>query len=220
MEGDISYRVRRSDRARRVRVRVDEQTGVEVVLPRRSAEREAAAAIRQLRPWIERRIAELEQTRAAVAARGATVPYLGETLALVAEPGRTRVHRSGERLLVPSGEESRAALERWYRRRAHEEIAPRLDAATAQAGTSLLEADDPRPENALGELLDERRHVVQLAAAAGAGAGARLRRLARGLPPRGDGSLGALLEPAREPLARLQAAHQAWLRRHGGTLVL
>lgn len=139
MEGDISYRVRRSDRARRVRVRVDEESGVEVVLPRRSAEREAAAAIRQLRPWIERRIAELERTRAAVAARGATVPYLGETLALVAEPGRTQVHRSGERLLVPGspagGEEARAALERWYRRRAHAEIAPRLDAATAQAGT-------------------------------------------------------------------------------------
>lgn len=140
MEGDIPYRVRRSDRARRVRVRVDEQHGVEVVLPRRTAEREAAAAIRQLRPWIERRIAELERTRAAVAARGATVPYLGETLALVAEPGRTRVHRSGARLLVPGapadGETSRAALERWYRRRAHAEIAPRLDAATAQAGTS------------------------------------------------------------------------------------
>ncbi|MDO8188378.1 SprT family zinc-dependent metalloprotease [Conexibacter sp. JD483] len=139
VEGDISYRVRRSDRARRVRVRVDEQSGVEVVLPRRTAEREAAAAIRQLRPWIERRIAELERHRAAIAARGATVPYLGQTLALVAEPGRTRVHRSGERLLVPGapadGEASRAALERWYRRRAAEEIAPRLDAATARAGT-------------------------------------------------------------------------------------
>ncbi|MDW5594529.1 SprT family zinc-dependent metalloprotease [Conexibacter stalactiti] len=139
VEGDISYRVRRSDRARRVRVRVDEQHGVEVVLPRRSAEREAAAAIRQLRPWIERRIAELERARAQVAARGATVPYLGETLALIAEPGRSRVHRRGETLLVPApmpdGPDPREALERWYRRRAAAEIAPRLDAATAQAGS-------------------------------------------------------------------------------------
>lgn len=139
VEGDISYRVRRSDRARRVRVRVDEQHGVEVVLPRRSAEREAAAAIRQLRPWIERRMAELERARAQVAARGATVPYLGQTLALIAEPGRTRVHRRGETLLVPApsadGPDPREALERWYRRRAAAEIAPRLDAATAQAGT-------------------------------------------------------------------------------------
>jgi len=135
VDGEISYRVRRSDRARRVRVRVDERDGVEVVLPRRAPEREAAAAIRQLRPWIERRMAELERTRAAVAARGATVPYLGRTLRLVAEPGRTRVHRRDDALLVPDGDH-RDALERWYRRRAHEEIAPRLDRATAQAGTT------------------------------------------------------------------------------------
>ncbi|HEY4279344.1 MAG TPA: SprT family zinc-dependent metalloprotease [Conexibacter sp.] len=133
-EGDILYSVRRSDRARRVRVRVDAADGVEVILPRRAAEREAAAAIRQLRPWIERRIAELERTRAQVAARGATVPYLGRTLALLAEPGRTRVHLRGEQLLVPDGDH-RDAVERWYRRRAHDEIAPRLDRATALAGS-------------------------------------------------------------------------------------
>jgi predicted metal-dependent hydrolase len=134
-EPAFDYRVRRSDRARRVRVRVDQERGVEVVLPRRAAEREAAAAIRELRPWIERRIAELQRTRAAVAARGATVPYLGEALQLVSEPGRTRVHRRGEALLVPGDEDHRPALERWFRRRAHAEIAPRLDAATAAAGT-------------------------------------------------------------------------------------
>jgi predicted metal-dependent hydrolase len=134
-EPAFDYRVRRSDRARRVRVRVDEERGVEVVLPRRAAEREAAAAIRELRPWIERRIAELQRTRAAVAARGASVPYLGEALALVREPGRTRVHRRGVELLVPDGDH-RPALERWYRRRARAEIAPRLDAATAAVGSA------------------------------------------------------------------------------------
>ncbi|MGN6188646.1 MAG: M48 family metallopeptidase [Conexibacter sp.] len=132
----FDYRVRRSDRARRVRVRVDHERGVEVVLPRRAPEREAAAAIRELRPWIERRIAELKRTAETVAARGATVPYLDETLALVPEPGRARVRRRGAKLLVPGGEEDhRPALERWYRRQARAEIAPRLDAATAAAGT-------------------------------------------------------------------------------------
>jgi predicted metal-dependent hydrolase len=71
----LVYQVRRSDRARRVRVTVDLARGVEVVLPRRAPEREAAAAIRELRPWIERRVAELEGVRATVAARGDTVPY-------------------------------------------------------------------------------------------------------------------------------------------------
>jgi predicted metal-dependent hydrolase len=55
---EIPYTVRRSPRARRVRVRVDAHEGVEVVLPARAREREAAAAVRELRPWIERRLRE------------------------------------------------------------------------------------------------------------------------------------------------------------------
>ncbi len=131
------YRVRRSDRARRVRVTVDAVRGVEVVLPRRAPEREAAAAIRELRPWIERRVAELAGARATVAARGETVPYLGRTLALVSDlPGRTRVIRRDDALLVPAGEARGPALERWYRRAARAEIEPRLDRACALAGTA------------------------------------------------------------------------------------
>ncbi len=133
---ELTYQVRRSDRARRVRVTVDATRGVEVVLPRRAAEREAAAAIRELRPWIERRVAELARAQATVAARGETVPYLGRSLALVSEPGRTRVTRRDEELFVPAGQGLRPALERWYRRSAREEISPRLDRACAMAGTS------------------------------------------------------------------------------------
>ncbi|MEO6857571.1 MAG: M48 family metallopeptidase, partial [Solirubrobacteraceae bacterium] len=71
-----------------------------------------------------------------VAARGNTVPYLDTRLLLRPEPGRTRVHRRGEVLLTPSGPERGPALERWYRRAAQNEIAPRLDEACAQAGSS------------------------------------------------------------------------------------
>jgi predicted metal-dependent hydrolase len=119
-----------------VRVTVDATRGVEVVLPRRAPEREAAAAIRELRPWIERRVAELARARAAVASRGETVPYLGQTLALVGEPGRVRVTRRGDTLLVPEGGSRQPALERWYRRAARAEIKPRLDRACTLAGTS------------------------------------------------------------------------------------
>ena len=129
--------MRRSDRARRVRVTVDATRGVEVVLPRRAPEREAAAAIRELRPWIERRVAELADARAAIAARGNTVPYLGRTLALVTDsPRRSRVLRRGDVLLVPAGAGRGPALERWYRRAARAEIEPRLDRACALAGTT------------------------------------------------------------------------------------
>jgi predicted metal-dependent hydrolase len=132
--GTIRYRVRRSQRARRVRVIVDSARGVEVVLPRRAPKREAALAVRELRPWIERRLRELERSRAAVAARGDTVPYLGRALRLVTQPGRSQVHRSGEALLVPLERDDRAAaLERWYRRAAYKEIAQRLDRACSLA---------------------------------------------------------------------------------------
>lgn len=138
----IAYSIRRSERARRVRVTVD-HAGVQVVLPahlyRRghgSAERHAEEAVVALRPWIERRLAEREASAAAVAARGDTVPYLGEELRLRAEAGRSRVMRRGESLFVPAGPEQKRALERWYRRAARGEVAERLDAACAEAGTT------------------------------------------------------------------------------------
>jgi predicted metal-dependent hydrolase len=131
---DFEYTIRRSERARRVRVAVDPEKGVEVVLPRRAPERAARRAVVELRPWIERRLREVEAARAAVAARGGTVPYLGIDLRLVPEPGRARVHRRGDDLLVPEGD-ARDAIERWYRRMARREIAPRLDEAVASLGT-------------------------------------------------------------------------------------
>src|SRR5436305_10658263 len=99
----FEYTVRRSDRARRVRVTVHPEGEVEVVLPRRARDREAAAAVAELRPWIERRLAEAERLRERIAQRGATVPYLGGVLDLVSEPGRTRAHRRGDALHVPGG---------------------------------------------------------------------------------------------------------------------
>jgi predicted metal-dependent hydrolase len=132
---EISYTVRRSSRARRVRVNVHAHAGVEVVLPARAPERAAAAAVSELRPWIERRLHEAREALARVAARAGTVPYLDAQLELVAQPGRTRVHRKGERLLVPEGD-ARPALERYYRRAARVEIAPRLDRATQIAGSA------------------------------------------------------------------------------------
>jgi predicted metal-dependent hydrolase len=128
------YRIRRSSRARRVRVSVDGSGQVEVVLPRRAPERHAAEAVRELAPWIDRRRRAVARARAEVGRAPGTVPYLGEVLRLVEEPGRTRVHRRGEALLVPAGG-GVEALERWYRRAARAEIAPRLDAAVARAGT-------------------------------------------------------------------------------------
>jgi predicted metal-dependent hydrolase len=131
---EISYRVRRVARARRVKVRVDPQHGVEVLLPARAPLRAAAAAVAELAPWIERQLAELAGARERLAPPG-TLPYLDERLLAVPQAGRKRVHRSGGVLLIPEGEDSLAALERWYRRAARAEIASRLDAACSAVRT-------------------------------------------------------------------------------------
>jgi predicted metal-dependent hydrolase len=130
----IPYRIRRSDRARRIRVSVGRDGTVEVVVPSRAPQHAAGDAVRELRPWIERRLAEVDRQRSAVLARGDTVPYLGEQLSLVRTPGRERVLRRGQSLLVPDGSQCAAALERWYRRMARIEIGERLERACALAG--------------------------------------------------------------------------------------
>ncbi len=135
MAAEIDYRVRRSARARRVSVKVHPDAAVEVVLPQRAPERAAAAAVVELAPWIERRLAEVAAARAIVARRAGTLPYLGEHLLVVGEPSRRVARRQEGRLLVPAGD-PRPAIERFYRRAAREEIAPRLDAATAAVGAT------------------------------------------------------------------------------------
>jgi predicted metal-dependent hydrolase len=146
---EVPYRIRRSDRARRVRVSVDAADGVEVVLPRRASARDAREAMRELGPWVQRRLAAIERARAELGRREGFVPYLGGDLELVREAGRVRAHRLDPaptagpipahrhdgRLLVPAGD-WRPAAERWFRRAARAEIAPRLDRVCAEVGAS------------------------------------------------------------------------------------
>jgi predicted metal-dependent hydrolase len=136
MAAVTEYTLRRSPRARRVRVSVESDGAVQVTLPRRAPLKAADEAVRELAPWIERRRRALARAAAEVARTPGTVPYLDGELTLVEQPGRTRVHRRGDVLLVPAEAGREAALERWYRRAARAENEPRLDAAVARAGTS------------------------------------------------------------------------------------
>jgi hypothetical protein len=133
-EEEFAYDVRVSPRAQRIRVCVEADGRVEVVVPRRATRRDAEHAVEELRPWIERRRAEVNDVRARLGRTPGTVPYLGEELTLVPQRGRTRAHRRDDRLLAPLGPEADAAIERWFRRQARAEIAPRLDVACAAIG--------------------------------------------------------------------------------------
>ncbi len=134
-EQPLDYTVRRSSRARSVRVRVEHTGEIAVTLPQRAREREAAAAVRELRPWIERRLADVDSARAAIHRAHGCVPYMGGLLRLREESRRTRAHRHGDLLHVPAGPSQAAAIERWYRRAARAEVEPRLDQAAAALGT-------------------------------------------------------------------------------------
>src|ERR687896_2101202 len=96
------YTLMRSPRARRVRVGVGSDGAVRVTLPRRAPLRAADEAVRELAPWIQRRRRALARAAAELARTPGTVPYLGTELSLVPQPGRTRVHRRGDTLLVPA----------------------------------------------------------------------------------------------------------------------
>ena len=129
------YTLRRSPRARRVRVSVENDGAVQVTLPNRAPLKAADEAVKELAPWIERRRRALARAAAENGRRPGTVPYLGQELTLLPQPGRSRVHLRGDTLLVPQ-QHTQEALERWYRRAARDVIGPRLDAATARAGTT------------------------------------------------------------------------------------
>jgi predicted metal-dependent hydrolase len=117
-------------------------------VPNRFPLRDVEPFVEEKRPWIERTLRRMEESQAeqppALLRDGGEVPYLGERLALDVrvEPGRTRAHvaRRGDALIVKVAARGegpiREALTAWYRRRAREEVAPRLDAAVARAGTS------------------------------------------------------------------------------------
>lgn len=102
--GTLDYTLRRSDRARGVRVVIDPQRGVVVTVPaRRSAgtagERQAAAFLVEREPWVRRHLARQEATAAEIQARGGarnggTVPYLGRLHAVRVVPAVSGLRRS------------------------------------------------------------------------------------------------------------------------------
>lgn len=107
-----------------------------VVLPEGVAEEEAGRAVQELGPWVARRREALAAAARELAVEPGIVPFLDERLAVTAEPGRRRVHRSGGELLVPSGPQAGPAVERWYRRQARAEAQARLAQACSALGVA------------------------------------------------------------------------------------
>ena len=129
----------------------------------------------------------------------ARVPYLGAHAAPARRAGPHARAPPRRRAARPAPAPRDRRIERWYRRAARDEVAPRLDAARAALGAGYERAVDPRSAHALGQLLGDRRDRVQLAPAARARGGARLRVWHEACHLVVHGPLAALLGAAGAP---------------------
>ncbi len=166
--GVLAYTLRRSSRARRVRVVVDPRRGVLVTVPggHRMAAREgrqiAAEFVREREPWIRRHLDRQARQLAEHAARGPLGPgarlRLGgvdHTLTLVPAPPGTRraavfLDPGAAQLVVRPTARDRRSLERvlrdWMRERARSAIEAAIDVHAAGLGVRpvAITIRDPR----------------------------------------------------------------------------
>lgn len=144
---EISYRVRRSPRARRLRVQVGLEHGVQVVLPRSARIADAERLLHDHAHWLLRHVDRMEQQRSVLeetrARTAREVVCYGRRFALRREvaPGlrpTLRVADGGAALLVQAPDEEAAALllERWYRAQMRSLLADLLPRQAARMGVS------------------------------------------------------------------------------------
>lgn len=112
-------------------MRVVPGRGLEVVLPRGVALREAAAFVRREQHWVLAALAKQRQRAdaAPALADGSALPYLGATLTLRLTTGtRSTLRRVGDDLHVrlADGIEPATALEAWYRADARRVLGERV----------------------------------------------------------------------------------------------
>ncbi len=216
---EIAYTVRRSSRARRVRVNVHAHAGVEVVLPTRAPERAAAAAVTRAAP-VDRaapgrgargarargragRHGALPRRVARAGAAGRAHPRASPRRRSCSCPTATLARRSSASIVAPRVPRSRRG---WTMRRR----SPERPTATSRSA---------RRSTRWASCCGQRRDELQLAPLARARARARLRRLARGLPPTGARPLAALLGLLERRCPDYEEDRE-WLRVNGATLVL
>jgi len=143
----ITYTVRRSRRAKRVRLEVMPQTGLTVIVPRSYNIGQLSGLIKSKERWISRNLARFSHIRSLAAKNqlryGDTVLYLGQDLELVRAENHDvtgNVMLEGNKLAVSSGLFKNGilelALEQWYRTEAAKLINEKADKLSSQMGIS------------------------------------------------------------------------------------
>jgi predicted metal-dependent hydrolase len=136
--GAVKVQVRRSTRARRVRLVLVPGVGPELVVPVRARESAITAALATLAPWLERALAR-QQPGALGLARAGVAWHGGEAIDLrIVEAPRASAGWSDGALELRAPDRTRAAsvLDRWYRDSARDALAASIDRQAAAIGVA------------------------------------------------------------------------------------
>lgn len=130
----VAYTLRTSQRAKRLRLVVRPETGLEVTVPRGVPMRRVEQVLAEKARWIERSFAQVASRPSPMSyplETGTPLTYCGRTIHLDVQrgPGRPRVALRGDTLCVTATDTDAAVIRdlvrRWYRRAAREVFAER-----------------------------------------------------------------------------------------------
>ncbi|MDO8687514.1 MAG: SprT family zinc-dependent metalloprotease [Dehalococcoidales bacterium] len=140
----IPYIIKRSVRARSVRLEVRPETGLIVVIPRFYRPEQIPDLLREKLRWVSANLKKYERikrlTGSKVLQGGDTVPYLGREMEVVTRPSNGNgdsVNVEENRLVVSLNAESNRlgqALEQWYRVRVAQLISEKAERLSADMG--------------------------------------------------------------------------------------
>jgi len=142
----ITYTLRRSFKARRVRLEVRQQTGLTVIVPRSYPISQLYGLLKSKERWISRNLQRFSKSQSLSAPKelkyGDTVPYLGQDLELVKQENHhgDSIVLEGNKLAISPDLSNNglleSALEQWYRIEAARLINERTTKLGSQMGIS------------------------------------------------------------------------------------
>lgn len=139
----VSYTLRRSFQARRLRLEISQRTGLIVTVPHSYPHRRLPALLESKGQWILRQLNKFSRMQSLPPPKqleaGDTVPYLGRELTLVKQESRHGgVFRQGDRLIISADLFGNGllekALEQWYRTEAAVLLAGIADRLSSRIG--------------------------------------------------------------------------------------
>ena len=136
--GAVKVRLRRSSRARRLRLVLVPGVGPELVVPARTGAKAIDSALKTLAPWLERALAR-QQPGALGLARPGVAWHGGEPVPLrlaVARRASAGWTAGALELRAPGAEGAALALERWYRSSARAELEASIERQAPALGVT------------------------------------------------------------------------------------